>query len=281
MSNLVTPDLLKARLKDLPSLPAVVAELITSIGNDAVTSDDIAAKLSKDLALSAKTLRLANSSFYGMSRQIETIQEAVTILGLRTVRSLVIAGGLTGWIKPPASVDFNFHAFWRHAIGTALCGQALAIELDMDADMGFTVGLLHDIGQMSLACCFPEEYVQVLRHRQTHDCMLLDAELAVLGTDHAVIGGLIAEHWRFSPVIAESIAHHHAPAMHHGPGLVGLAHMADALSHGLGLSGLDDEYVPITPPPIWSAMSPKSEAFMRLFANVENQFECVCQALQI
>ncbi len=281
MSNLVTPEVLKARLKDLPSLPAVVAELIASIGNDTVTSDDVATKLSKDLALSAKTLRLANSSFYGMSRQIETIQEAVTILGLRTVRNLVIAGGLTGWAKPPASVDFNFHAFWRHAIGTALCGQALAMELDMDADMGFTAGLLHDIGQMSLTCCFPDEYMQVLLHRRTHDCMLIDAERAVLGTDHAVIGGLIAEQWRFSPVIAEAIAHHHAPAMHHGPGLVGLAHMADALSHGLGLSGLDDEYVPITPPAIWGAMAPSSEAFTRLFAKVETQFESVCQALQI
>lgn len=281
MSPLVTPDLLKARLKDLPALPAVVAELITSIGNDTVTSDDIAAKLSKDLALSAKTLRMANSSFYGMSRQIETIQEAVTVLGLRTVRNLVIAGGLTSWFTPPASTDFNFHAFWRHAIGAALCGQALAQEIDMDADMGFTVGLLHDIGQMTLSCCFPDEYTQVLLHRQTHDCMLIDAELAVLGTDHAAIGGQIAEHWRFSPVVVEAIAHHHAPAMHHGPGLVGLTHMADALSHGLGLSGLEDEYVPITPPAIWAAMSPKPDAFMQLFAKVENQFECVCQALQI
>lgn len=69
--------------------------------------------------------------------------------------------------------------------------------------------------------------------------------------------------------------------MHHGPGLVGLTHMADALSHGLGLSGLEDEYVPITPPAIWAAMSPKPDAFMQLFAKVENQFECVCQALQI
>lgn len=277
----VTPAQVKERLRDLPPLSAVVTELIASMGSDTLSSEDLAAKLSTDPALSAKTLRMANSSFYGMSRQVESVHDAVTVLGLRTVRTLVVASGITGGFKVPATPQFDFHAFWRHAVGTALCGQVLAKELSMDSDIGFTVGLLHDIGQVALACCFPDAYTQALSYQLAHDVLLVDAERKVLGTDHAAIGGQISELWRFSPAIVEAIAYHHDPAMHHGPGLVGLTHMADAFSHALGLSRQQNESVPITSPEIWRAMSPGQDASMALFATVESQFDGVCQALQI
>jgi putative nucleotidyltransferase with HDIG domain len=281
MMSKVTPEQVKARIGDLPPLAAVVTELIASMGSDTLSSEELAAKLSMDPALSAKTLRMANSSFYGLSRQIESVHDAVTVLGLRTVRTLVVASGITGNFKVPATPHFDFRRFWRHAVGTALCGQTLARELSMDSDIGFTVGLLHDIGQVALACCFPDEYAHALAYQQEHDVLLVDAERTVLGTDHAAIGGQISELWRFSPAIVEAIAYHHAPAMHHGPGLVGLTHMADSFSHALGLSGQQNEAVPITSPEIWQAMSPGQEACMSLFAKVECQFDGVCQALQV
>jgi len=270
-----------AGLKDLPPLPAVVQELMVSLGKEDLSADTIAFKLSRDPGLSAKTLRMANSSFYGLSRQVGSVQEALTILGLRTVRTLVMAVGVRSNFEVSPAVGFDLEHFWRHAIGTALCAQALAQETQMDGDIAFTVGLLHDIGRISLACAFPDDYAHVLAHQREHDSAPIDAERAVLGVDHAMVGGLLAEKWQFSPLIAEAITCHHAPAMHHGPGLVGLVHMADAFSHALGLSGEADEVVPSTPPDIWQAMAPNAETCLRMFAQIETQFDGVCQALQV
>ncbi len=277
----ITFDDLKGRVKDLPALPAVVMDLIASFGDERISSDDIVAKLSRDPALTAKTLRMANSSFYGMTRQIGSVPDALTILGLRTVRTIVLAAGVTGSFHVPDDIGFNFKAFWRHAVGAALCAQALAPHVRMDSDVAFTVGLLHDIGSIALACTFPDEYAEVLTYQAEHDCLMIEAEEAILGTNHAAMGARIAEHWRFSPVIAEAIEFHHAPAMHHGPGLVGLTHLADAFSHALGLSGHDTEIVPLTPPEIWSAMAPSADVCLGLFEHIESQFEGVCQALHV
>lgn len=282
MSDLViTLDQFKARVRALPSLPAVVMELIASLGKDSLSSEEIALKLSRDPALSAKTLRMANSAFYGMTRQIGSIPEALTILGMRTVRTVVVAAGVTGSFKEPLVPGFVFAGFWRHAVGAALCGQALARELKMDSDIGFAAGLLHDIGRIALACSYTEAYTEVLAHQRENDLLLVDAERSLMGIDHAVAGARIAEHWRFSPVVVEAIEFHHTPAMQHGPGLVGLTHLADAFSHALGFSGETDETVPPTPSDIWAAMFPGEEACMRTFGQVQDQFEDVCHALQV
>jgi len=277
----LTRDEVLTGLKDLPPLPAVVQELMASLGSEDLSADTIAVKLSRDPGLSAKTLRMANSSFYGMSRQVGSVQEALAILGLRTVRTLVMSAGVRATFEVPSSAGFDMEHFWRHAIGTALCAQALAQEARTDGDIAFTVGLLHDIGRISLACAFPDDYAHVIAHQREHDSAPIDAEQAMLGFDHAMAGGLLAEKWQFSALIAEAITCHHAPAMHHGPGLVGLVHMADAFSHALGLSGDINEAVPATPPDIWQAMAPNAETCMRMFAQIEAQFEGVCQALQV
>ncbi|RZI78650.1 MAG: HDOD domain-containing protein, partial [Rubrivivax sp.] len=182
-----------ARVRDLPPLPAVVVQIIESLGHDDLSADDLAAKISQDQALTAKTLRLANSSFYGMTREIGSIHEAITILGMRTVRTVVTAAGITGSIPRQAGSGLDFDAFWRHSIGTALCAQALARELRMEPDIAFTVGLLHDIGRLALASCFAADYAQVLQHQRDRDSLPTEAEQDTLGFTHAMVGGAIAE----------------------------------------------------------------------------------------
>jgi len=279
--DVMTAEQILARVQDLPPLPEVVNELIRLMNDDGASGDYLADKLARDPALSAKALRLSNSSFYGLSRQIQTIPEALKVLGRRTVGLMVLAAAASDTLKVHPHTGFDQKVFWRHALGAALIGQALARHLHLNPDLGFTVGLLHDIGQAAMACIVPDLYRQIQAFRLEHDCPALDAEQAVLGTDHAVIGSLLAERWQFAPTIVEAIAHHHAPAMHHGPGLVGVAHLADAISHALGLSGDAHEAVPPTPPDIWSAMAPGNDACLKLFADVESQFAGICAALHV
>ncbi len=139
-------DALRATLRGLPPLPSVVLDLIASLGQEELSAAQIAAKISRDPALVAKTLRLANSSFYARGRQVGTIAEAITVLDLRTVRAAVMAAGLAGSF--PRQPGFDHDAFWRHSFGSALWAQALADELRRDdGDLAFTVGLLHEVAR--------------------------------------------------------------------------------------------------------------------------------------
>lgn len=274
----ISRDELLAALRDLPPLPSVVLELVESLGHEELSAGQYAAKISRDQALAAKTLRLANSSFYGRGRRVHSVAEAISVLGLRTVRGVVTAAGLAGSFRRHPGFDHN--AFWRQSIGTALCAQALAVELRRDdADLAFTVGLLHDIGRLALASAFAPAYAEVERWRRDHDGPGLEAERAVLGIDHAEVGGLIARQWNFAPAIVDAIREHHAPPDAAGVTLTGIAHVADAMAHALGLAGDADEAVPALVPPVWAACRLDEAACLRLFARTEAQFETVCEAL--
>jgi putative nucleotidyltransferase with HDIG domain len=281
MSTALRPiarDELLAALRDLPPLPSVVLELVESLGHEELSAAQYAAKISRDQALAAKTLRLANSSFYGRGRQVRSVAEAIGVLGLRTVRGVVTAAGMAGSFRRHPGFDHN--AFWRHSIGSALCAQALAGELGRDdADLAFTVGLLHDIGRLALASAFAPAYAEVEQWRRDQDCPDGDAERAVLGIDHAEVGGLIARQWNFAPSIVDAIRQHHAPAAAAELTLTGIAHVADAIAHALGLAGDADEAVPTLVLPVWAACRLDDAACMRLFARTEAQFETVCEAL--
>lgn len=274
----IARDELLAALRDLPPLPSVVLELVESLGHEELSATQYAAKISRDQALTAKLLRLANSSFYGRGRQVRSVAEAITVLGLRTVRGAVTAAGLAGSFRRHPGFDQD--TFWRHSLGSALCAQALATELGRDdADLAFTVGLLHDIGRLALASAFASAYGDVEQWRHEQDCPLGDAEYAVLGIDHAEVGGLIARQWNFAPAIVDAIRQHHVPPASAELTLTGIAHVADAIAHALGLAGDDDESVPTLVLPVWTTCGLSDAACMRVFAQAEAQFETVCEAL--
>lgn len=270
-----------ASVRDLPALPAVVLELIESLADEAFGAHDLAAKISSDPALAAKTLRLANSSFYGMSRQVTSITDATAILGFRTLRGVVVAAGIAGHFEGALCPGLDFKAFWRHSFGTALCSAALAKVLRLDEGLAFMLGLLHDIGRLALANGFPEAYGEVLDCQRLRDCPALEAERTVLGIDHAVVGGLIAEHWHFAPRVAQAIASHHEPVTPGDgrPTFADLIHVADNVAHALDLSHAEADLVPPLSMPSWSRLALDEATWRQVFARTEAEHQSVCAAL--
>ena len=265
-------------VRDLPPLPSILLELVESLGHEELSAAQYSAKISRDQALAAKTLRLANSSFYGRGRQVSSVAEAIVVLGLRTLRGVVTAAAMADTFRRHAGFDHG--AFWRHSIGSALCAQSLADELGRDdGDSAFTVGLLHDIGRLALASTFAPAYAEVEQWRRDRDCPGDEAERALLGIDHAEVGGLIARQWHFAPAIVDAIREHHAPPAAAGVTLTGIAHVADAMAHALGLAGDAEEAVPALVLPVWAACGLDDAACTRVFARTEAQFETVCEAL--
>ncbi len=278
---MVSADDLARSLRELPALPAVVMDLIESMGKESVGAEHFAAKLSNDQALTAKTLRLANSSFYGVQRQVVSVQDAITILGMRAVRSVVLAAAVTNSFRRDWCKDLDFDAFWRHSLGSALCAQEMAPFAGIDPEEAFTVGLLHDIGRLGLSVFSCGAIAEASRYRAEHDCLMHEAEQIVLGVDHALIGRRIAEHWRFAPMVIQAIEGHHAPPEEVDPTLCGLAHVADNVSHALGLSRSEDELVPPMNLVVWASLNLSEETCQHVFRRVESQFDELCQALLI
>jgi putative nucleotidyltransferase with HDIG domain len=268
-----------SQLQDLPSLPAVVMELLTSIEQEDVDISVLARKVSHDQALTAKTLRLANSSVYGLQVKVTTIQQAITFLGFQTTRNLITAAAITGCFAGGQCAGFNDKAFWRHSIATAACARVLARRMRFNQDYAFTAGLLHDIGRLVLVSSYPERYAEVIAARAAADSELLDAERALLGVDHVVAGAALAEHWNFSETMRLAIAHHHDPEAPGAGFLATIIHVANAIVHALDIAREDDDLVPPVSSVAWTALGLNEEAYLHVFRETELQFEEIATVL--
>jgi putative nucleotidyltransferase with HDIG domain len=210
--NTLKPEQVLACLHSLPALPAVVTDLLASFDNEDVDVGALARQIARDQALAARLLRVANSSFYGLQTRISSINEAVVVLGFRAVRSMVIAVGVGGVFRAEQCPGFGVQAHIRHGVGVGLAARALALATRRNPEIAFTGGILHDIGKLVLASCFSPQYQQALTYRERHDCPVVVAERDVLGLDHAIVGGLLADAWRFPPALRSALAEHHSPA---------------------------------------------------------------------
>lgn len=270
-----------ARLKQLPSLPSAVSEVLSSFANEDVDVDKVAQQIARDQGLTARVLRVANSSFYGLQTKVGTIHEAVVVLGFRAVRSMVLAVGMNGAFRVDQCPGFDAPAYLRHGVGVALAARGLAPLVHQSPELAFTAGLLHDIGELVLASNFSKPYVEVLAYRRHHDCFTTEAERAVLGMDHAEVGGLLAETWRFPAAIREAVAYHHGPADTSADSLANLIHVADVTARALGLSGSADEMVPALDPAAWTRIGGDWEAYRSILPQIERDFEETCQILLV
>ena len=279
MSNTLSYDDVVRTLDDLPSLPAVVMELLNSIDQDDVDISVLAKKVSYDQALTAKTLRLANSSLYGLQVKVTTIQQAITYLGFQTTRNLITAAAVTGCFAEGHCPGFDHKAFWRHSIATAACAKVLARQMRFNQDYAFTAGLLHDIGRLVLVSCFPNQYSVTIAYREEHDCYLLEAERTVLGVDHVDAGMALAEHWNFSDTMRLAIGGHHDPEAPGAGFLAAIIHVADAIVHALDLAQVPDDLVQPVSTVAWNALGLDEEIYLQLFRETELQYDEISMVL--
>lgn len=266
-------------IRDLPSLPAVVIELLATMDQEDVDIHALGARIALDQSLTAKTLRLANSSFYGVPSTVTSIVQAISVLGFRSIRTLVTACAVTGSFPANACADFNFQAFWCHSVATGVCAQLLARRLKVNPDSAFTAGLLHDIGALVLATRFPSQYAQMLTYRAEHDCSIAEAEQAVFGLDHALVGSTLAGYWKFPQAMQSAVAHHHLDADAATAPLDLVVHAANTLAHALDLSGVEDDLVPPLSAYVWQVLALSEADSMALFKDAETTFHEMCQVL--
>jgi putative nucleotidyltransferase with HDIG domain len=224
------------RMDALPSLPRLVQELADAGDLGEVDLAWLGSRISLDPAISIRMLRLANSSFYGLPSRVASIEQALPVLGIRNVQSMVMACAmLNAFANIPPVPGFDYCSFWRHSMATAVCARHLARRQGCDPGVCFTVGMLHEIGQLVLCVIRPEVYAQVLAQAGGDDALLESAERDLLGFTHAEVGQRLASHWQFPSVVCHAVGAHHGSTGTTMEDRVGrLATNADALAHALG-----------------------------------------------
>lgn len=275
----ISPEAIATKIQQLPALSSIVTELLASMEKDDVDINLIVTKISHDQTLTAKALRLANSSFYGMQYQITSIQEAISVLGFRSVQTLVTTTAIISSFTKNHSSIFDFTVFWRHAIASAICAQEIARFVKINPDKAFTACLLHDIGKLVLITTYEEQYTQVLEQQRQSNISLSLLENKILGIDHAAVGSALASYWKFPEEMQHAIASHHTISAENNHPLALILHVADAITHALDLTDADDETVPEINDFAWQQLGLTRQACKKIFSRTEMQFEEICAIL--
>lgn len=221
------------RIIGLPSLPTLITQLLSVIGDPASSARDVSKLISTDQALTAKILKVANSAFYGFPRKIATIEFAVVILGYETVKNLALSVAvLKRFNRGNDHPLFDRQQFWEHAIGCGVAGRMLARKRDRKLEgEAFVAGVLHDIGKLILIEYFPGEFGEALECAKDDLLTIAEAEEKIIGVTHAEVGGWLAEKWKLPETLVQAIAHHHAPNAAEKPSdLLIITHLANALT---------------------------------------------------
>jgi HD-like signal output (HDOD) protein len=197
---------------DLPSLPTVIIQVVKATEKETVSTSEIEELISTDAAISTKLLKVVNSAYFGMQRQVFSINQAIAILGLHQVRNLVLSiGVLNALTTESARTEDMQKCFWERSFGTASCAQMIGRIKRLPAkeqELLFVAGLLHDIGVLFLMTQFTTPYLEALKASHANEEALVNVERRSLHTDHAALGGMLAEKWNFPEELAELIRLH-------------------------------------------------------------------------
>ena len=194
---------------NLPSIPEVIQKLIASMNDDDVSTEKLANIISSDQAITAKVLRLANSAHFGRQRKVGSVKDALVVLGRDALRTLVLSIGLVSSFKAPASFDLK--AYWRRSFMMANRAKWLAKLNKADAEVAYTCGLLHGIGEYLIHIVEPE-LAQTIDQQVNEGAARRKTQLELFGFDYTMAGSELARHWKFPDEIADAILWQQQPA---------------------------------------------------------------------
>jgi HD-like signal output (HDOD) protein/ActR/RegA family two-component response regulator len=226
-------------LGDLPSLPRTYEALTLALANPEVPLQTVARIIEQDVGVSAKVLQLVNSAFFGIAHSITSIQNAVSHLGINTLKNLVLAVEIFRAFKPRKEFPgFSLERMQHHAQLTASIAARLPVPEHI-ADIAVVAGMLHDVGKLILAWKLSEHFERVLAEASEANCPIYTVEERIDGFSHAEIGAYLLGLWGIPYSVVEGVALHHGPGRvpHQGFDAVSAIYIANLLAHELEQSG--------------------------------------------
>jgi len=233
------PLVLRAELDELPSLPSVVSACLDEIHNPQSNAQRIADLMLTDVGLTARALGLVNSSFYALSAEVQSLSQAIALLGTARLEEIILSVVLPELFgRGPGGPLIR--KIWEHSFATAFIARELAVRLGFPRPTNaYVAALMHDLGLIVSARCLPTPLRRVVNENDALGRWDLGVEHRELQTDHTVVGASLARKWDFPDGIIDTIRDHHSPAG--GNPMVGLIHVADCCAGAGGLGILKRE----------------------------------------
>lgn len=255
------------------SLPAVYGRLCEAIADPRAGVSRIAEIVASDSGLTARLLRLVNSAFYGFPAKIETVSQAVLLVGTSQIRDLALATSVLQAFRGVPRDVIDMAGFWEHSIATGVAARALAtLRRDPGTERFFVAGVLHDLGRLLLYARRPDQTRAALLQSQRTGAPLVDAERELIGVDHAAAGAALAEAWALGPSLTEMIGGHHDPDPAGQYAVeTRLVHVADLLVHAMEIGRSGEPAVPPLVVGAWECLELSPAMIPRVAEEVDRQ----------
>ncbi|HUS59399.1 MAG TPA: HDOD domain-containing protein [Planctomycetota bacterium] len=231
--RLLKPDLqgLVEKIVNLPTMPQLARQIAILVEDPQSSAAQVGDAIKRDPASAARILRIVNSAYYGVSTNIRTVQQAVSMLGFKVIRSIAVSTSLPSAFKGLVNCNaFSQEKFWKHSLLTACLCKSISKKCSgIDPEEAFDLGLLHDIGKLVMACYAAEYVASIVSTARINACSFDRAEREVLNTTHGEMGAWLAGRWNFpETLITEIRLHHDATACQDDP-LVAVLQFANCL----------------------------------------------------
>ena len=289
MTAPMTLEQLAQRLDRLADMSPVRSQLLQCLAQEDPDLSKLVQWVEKDPVIAARVLRVANSPFYGLAHEVDSIAHAVSLVGLRSLQSMALAVAVMEQFKPTdPRLQSTHQEHWRHSVAVAVCTQALARRAHIAVDTAFSAGLLHDLGHFVMLSIDPQRHSEVqVRMRQASTAngsrtitqLKLEAEQAVWGFDHCQVGDMLAQRWQLPASLRRCMALHHRSNDPQADRLVWLVLVGHALAHALDLLHSPEDQVPEVQQSVWDGLQLDWSDSNALLAGIEERFAVVCQQL--
>lgn len=273
-SAAVTIDSLLNGVSAVPSLPLFHERLDEAINHPRSSISDISRILSEDQGLTARILKLANSPLFGYFSRIDTISQAVTIIGVQQVRDLALAVSVMGLFKGIPKDLITMELFWKHSIACGLTARILATsQREANLERFFVAGMLHDIGRLAMFITIPELCREMIETCRSEGSLLYDVERERLGFDHGDVGGRLLRNWKIPARVAEPVECHHccSRAVQY-PRETAILHLADLIAHALEFGSSGEVLVPRLDLHAWDRLAMTPHTLPLLVRQIDQQY---------
>ena len=270
------------KIDKLPSLSPTVSKVIEVANNLNSSPRELVTVIKMDPVLTGKVLKLVNSAYFALSQEVTSLERAIIMLGLNTIKNLALSTAVLDQFssKKFKISGFNLDEFWKHSLAVAVASKVMAIKLNIPKlyrEEYFIAGLIHDLGKLIVAQYYPDEMSSILKSTQEFKSSILLMENREINYTHPEIGEKIAEKWRLSPALINAIASHHAPDFYEseteGFKLVVSVYIANIYANKLKIGFSGDDFISEPNPLTWKTLGFTQE---QCFADLS----CVSEELQ-
>lgn len=267
-------------IPSLGSCAGVLDEIESILADPQSTLTDVGEVIEKDPDLTARLLRLGNSSFFGFSTRIETVSETINLIGVQQVQDLIAVSTVVEIFDGVPGDLVSMESFWKHSLACGIAARALALARRVPKpEKYFVAGLLHDVGRLVVYLRSPSQARELFGLQQRKQVLLRDAEQEVLGFDHTEVGAALLRAWKYPPNLVNTVRYHHQPLMAGSLQLESsLVHVADYVVNAMQLGSSGERQVPPPHAAAWDRIGLPLDALEGVVDTTDQQLAEVEQA---